>query len=117
MFPFDEAVLKNFSENWEFVGTTSDKTLINNLRYLCNHTKGEPLFMLTLGSKIPYDDSDAGFNSSENHRRLNKLVREFAKERPDVVLINPSMYIQSQSDYEDSISHYSRRAILKWRLI
>lgn len=109
MFPFDEAILKDFSENWEFCGITSDEMLINNLRYFCNHVKGNPLFMLTLGSEVPFDDSDSGIASAKNHRRLNNLIREFSKDCSKVVLIDPSMYIQSRGDYGDSISHYSRK--------
>lgn len=109
MFPFTEDILEDFSQKWEFVGITPDELLINNLRYLCNNVKGNPIVMLTLGSEVPFSTSEEGFATARNHKRLNSLVREFSKERKNIRLLDPSVSIKSCEDYEDSINHYGRK--------
>lgn len=109
LYPFTEDILRKFSEEWEYVGATKVEALERNLEYMYNHIKGEPLFVLMLGSELEYEGENAAFAGHASfHRDVNDMARRFAKGRDRVKLIEATKYIRTQSDYVDCIDHYSR---------
>lgn len=108
-FPFTEEILKNFSEGWEFVGTTSTDKLVRNLEYMYFNTPGHPVFVLLLGSEVEYEGENPEFaDHARKHKEVNKKVKEFAANKKRIRLINMTDFISSQEDFEDSINHFSR---------
>lgn len=108
-FPFTEKIIRDFSENWEFVGTTPPEQLIRNLEYIYDHALGKPRFILILGSEIEYEGINEEFaDHAWRHKKINRLIEEFAKDRRRITLVNTTDFIHSQADYEGCINHFSR---------
>lgn len=108
-FPFSEEIIRDFSQKWEFLGTTPKDTIIRNLEYMYANTPGKPVFVLLLGSEIEYEGDNPEFaDHAKRHREINEKVKEFATDKKRIKLINMTDFINSQEDYEDSINHFSR---------
>ncbi len=108
-FPFTEEIIREFSRNWEFVGTTSGEDLLRNLEYMYYHAPGEPKFVLLLGSETEYEGENAEFaNHAKRHKEINDMVKEFAAGKNRIKLIPMTDFIHSQEDYVDCINHFSR---------
>ena len=109
-YPFTRDELINFKDKWVYEGTTSDEMLLFNLEYMYENIPGRPKIILLLGSEIEYAGDNAEFaNHAERHKRINRLVKEFAADKSRIRIINMTDFIESQSDYEDCINHFSRR--------
>lgn len=88
-FPFTEKILKNFSESWEFVGTTPTDMIIRNLEYIYFNAPGHPVFVLLLGSEIEYEGENLEFaDHARRHKDVNEKIKEFAAEKKRIRLIN-----------------------------
>lgn len=108
-FSFTEEIIKDFSKQWEFVGTTPGRELIRNLKYMYDNALGTPTFVLLLGSEIEYEGENTEFaDHAERHKEINALVKAFAEGKERIKLINITDFISSQEDYEDCINHFSR---------
>lgn len=108
-FRFTEDIIDEFSKEWEFVGVTPVEKLISNLDYIYRNVKGNPQIILLMGSEIEYEGNNPEFsNHAEHHGIVNRAVRDFAKDRDRISLINFTDFIKSQMDYDDSINHFSR---------
>jgi len=109
-YPFTEEILKHFADKWEYVGTTPDDVLLYNLEYMYDNIPGRPIIVLLLGSETEYEGVNEEFaDHADRHKHVNALVREFAADKSRIRLINLTDFVKSQSDYEDSINHFSRR--------
>jgi hypothetical protein len=108
-FDFTEEIIKDFSEKWEFVGTTAVQDIIRNLDYMYENAPGEPEFIFLLGSETEYDGDNAEFaNHAKRHSEVNRCIEQYAEGRDRIKLINFTDFISSQDDYEDCINHFSR---------
>lgn len=109
-FPFTDEIIRDFSEAWEFVGTTPEDMVVRNLEYMYFNAPGEPVFVLLLGSEIEYEGENPEFaNHAKRHREINERIKEFAVGKKRIRLVNMTDFIDSQEDYEDSINHFSRK--------
>lgn len=109
-FPFTEKILRDFSERWEFVGTTPGEIIVRNLEYMYFNAPGSPAFVLLLGSEIEYEGENPEFaDHARRHREINERVKVFAADKKRVRLVNITDFIHSQEDYGDSINHFSRK--------
>lgn len=108
-FPFTEEIIARFASDWEFVGATSGKDLIRNLDYIYTHVPGTPMFILLLGSEIEYRGASEEFAGHAGyHREVNALIKEYARDKERMRIIDMTDYIDSQDDYGDCINHFSR---------
>ena len=108
-FPFTEEIIRKFSENWEFVGATSEEDLLRNLDYIYCHVLGKPTFILLLGSEIEYEGIDKEFaGHAVYHKEVNDLVKKYVADKERIKVIEMTDYIKSQDDYTDCINHFSR---------
>lgn len=108
-FPFTEKIIKDFAENWEFIGTTPPEQLIRNLQYIYDHALGKPRFILFLGSEIEYEGKNEEFaDHAKRHKKINRLVEKFARDKRRIILVNTTDFIHTQADYVDCINHFSR---------
>ncbi len=113
-FKFTEKIIRDFSEKWEFEGATPPEVLIENLQFMYDRAPGEPRFILLLGSTVPFEGENAEFAGHEEfHAQINPLVREFAKDKDRIRLVDPGDYIRSTEDYADCCDHYSRRVYME----
>ena len=108
-FSFTEKIIRDFSMEWEFIGTTPGQELIRNLEYMYDNALGTPAFILLLGSEIEYEGDNAEFaGHAKHHKEINALIRDFAREKERMHFINMTDFITSPEDYEDCINHFSR---------
>ena len=108
-FLFNREIIERFAKDWEFVGSTPVELLLRNLDYIYDHVKGKPEFILILGSEIPYEGGDEGYEGVlDNNRFYNPIIQEFAEDHERMHVINITDFIHSQSDYEGCINHFNR---------
>ncbi|MCR4922712.1 MAG: HAD-IIIC family phosphatase [Lachnospiraceae bacterium] len=108
-FDFTEEIIDRFSQKWEFIGNTPIDLLLRNLDFIYDNVKGNPIFLIILGSEVDYEGYNEEFDGlCEIYREVNPIIRAFAEDHDNVRIIDPSDYIHSQEDFNDSINHYSR---------
>ncbi|MCR5106818.1 MAG: HAD-IIIC family phosphatase [Lachnospiraceae bacterium] len=108
-FDFTEEIIDRFSERWEFVGTTPIELLLRNLDFIYDNVKGDPIFILLLGSEKDYEGYNEEFAGlAEIYREVNPIIKAFAEDHDRVKVIDPTEFIHSQDDFEDCINHFAR---------
>ena len=108
-YGFTEDILNAVKENWEYVGATSPEALVNNLEYIYKHVPGKPHIILLLGSEIPCEGNIEEFRDHDIfHKEMNPYIREFARDKERVHLVEFSEFIGSREDYVDCVNHFSR---------
>ncbi|MCR4739809.1 MAG: HAD-IIIC family phosphatase [Lachnospiraceae bacterium] len=108
-FDFTQEIIDRFAENWEFVGSTPLDMLLSNLDFIYDHVKGNPLFILMLGSERDYEGYNEEFAGlCDVYREINPIIESFAADHDRIRVINPTPYIHSQEDFADCINHFSR---------
>ncbi len=108
-FDFTKEILDSFAKDWEYVEEVPVELLLRNLEYIYDHVPGEPVFVLLLGSETDYEGSNEEFdNLVEIYRSINPVIKAFAADHERMRIIDPTDFIHSQDDFEDSINHYSR---------
>ena len=102
-------MLKEFKKDYIFAGNPPVETVLGNLKYIRENLRAETNLVLILGSEIPTDKVQAGYeNMAERHKGLNASVREFAKQN-NIKIIELTDFIKSDEDYTTCINHFSRR--------
>lgn len=113
-FKFSKSILEKFAGEWEFEGAISDDMLLRNIDYIYNNVLGEPLLIILLGSEIPCVNETADYKDlNVIHSRVNKVLREYSKDKSRMVLINATDFVNGQEDYTDCINHLSRNAYFR----
>ncbi len=108
-FEFTEDIIDEFSNKWEFVGNTPIYMLLENLDFIYDNAPGKPLFILILGSEVPYEGYDEATEGLlELYREINPVIRAFAEDHERVRIVSPSDHIRSNKDYVNDINHYER---------
>ncbi len=108
-FGFTEKIISDFSEKWEFIGNTPLLMLLENLDYIYENVPGKPLFILILGSEVPYagyDEATEGL--CDMNREINPVIRDFAEDHERIRIVSPSDFIHSNDDYVNDINHFAR---------
>ena len=101
-------MLREFKENYTFAGNPPCETVIKNLDYIRKNLSPETKLVLILGSEIPTDKVQAGYeNMAERHKILNQSVRTWCAEN-NVHTIELTDFIKSDEDYTTCINHFSR---------
>ena len=107
-FNFDEQILMNFSEKYEFVGRNDAKATLENLKYIREHLPDGCMLVIMLGGELYYEKNtfQAYMDRHVVHKEMNDLIREWAKEIPNVRLIDVNKYLIDQSSFYDHFNHY-----------
>lgn len=107
-FNFNEQILKDFSEEYEFVGRNSAQTTLENLKYIREHLADECMLVVMLGGELYYEKNtfEAYMDRHIVHKEMNELIREWAEEMPNVRLIDVNKYLVDQSSFYDHFNHY-----------
>ncbi len=100
--------LKKFRDFYEYCGRITNKELMQNLDYIRNRLPNDTFLVLFLGSELEYKSNKqpAYVDRHQIHRQINSLVREWAKGKRNVGIIDFNKYIDSQSDYYNNINHF-----------
>ena len=106
----NKEILEEFSNDYIFAGCPPVDLTIKNLKYIREHLAPTTSLILILGSEIDTDKCFDGYEGMcEQHIKLNKAVREFAKSYKNIDLLEITKLIQNDDDYADCINHFSRR--------
>lgn len=107
---FTEENLKQFSNLYEYVQNDGSIT-VENLNTLYSHAISKKwIIMLGAEREYPGKVKPNYENRHMFHQRLNALVRDWATDKENVILLSLDKYILDDSDFADSINHLSKKA-------
>ncbi len=102
------ARLQILCEEFEHEGLLSQDQMENRYaRVLDAIPKGAPVVLMLANERGPLHFQDINKPDHPHHKRLNVALREVAKSRPNVILIDPADHIRSAEDMID-MNHFKR---------
>lgn len=106
-FHFTEEYLKQFSEQYEFVGINTPDQIVENLRYIREHLPNDCMMAVMLGGELYYEKNT--FPSYETrhlvHKEINDAIRAAADDL-NIRLIDVNRYLVDQNSFYDHFNHY-----------
>lgn len=108
---FTEEMIDRFSEKYEFCDNSDFSITMQSLEGIRSHLPQKTLLILLLGSEREFSKpSKPSFeNRHLEHRKMNALIREWAKEKENVLLLSYDDCMASDSDFLDTINHFTKR--------
>lgn len=104
---------QNKSYSWNELHKTSGEEYIEFLRYLDSTLNPKTKVILLLGSEVKCKKGEKGVCIDEERRQLiikfNGIVRNFVDQNNRFSYIDVSDFIESDNDYIDGITHFSRK--------
>ena len=109
--PFTLENLSDFSEKYEFVNNDDFRLTIDNVDFLYNSLNRNTKLVLLLGAETPFEKEKrpAYEQRDKDHKRLNCLIREWAKDKEKVTVYEMDEFITGQKDFVDSINHFTKK--------
>ncbi len=103
---FTKESLKDFKDNYEFLGLQKPEDFISDLDWLIKQTD-KPILFLN-GAEIE-PNNKYEIDAAERFKTMNKALEEFVEKHKDrCSIIDVRKLIQSRDDLEDNIRHYKR---------
>lgn len=106
-FNFTKEKLKDFQNQYEFIGINSPKQIVENLRFIRKHLSKDCVLAVMLGGELHYEKNT--FPAYENrylvHKEINTAIRAVAQEL-HIELIDVNKYLVDQSSFYDHYNHY-----------
>lgn len=114
-FSTTEAQLQSFKEQYSYDGHLSPEESFSNIRKIFSLLSSQTYLCLTLGSEIKNTKNTISVLEDREvfYKKLNSLIREWAKNESRVLLLDFNEYIVSDKDYLDSINHFQRHVYYK----
>ena len=108
---FTEENLAEFHSNFTFCGNSDFHKSVENLEKILAFIGNDTKLILLLGSEKKQlgPCPPALENRHLEHARMNRLIEAWANGKPNVTLIHYDKYIRRQSDFLDTINHFSKR--------
>ena len=107
-------MLKDFKENYTFLGNPPVEEIIKNLENIRKNLSEKTQLIIILGSEIPTEKIQPGYKDMANkHSILNRAVEKFAENYKNITLINLTDFIKDDEDYTTCINHFSRRVYVE----
>lgn len=107
---FTEEFLRDFSEQFEFMGRISEDAFRTNLRTICAAMPANCHLVLMTGVEIPYKK-----NTNENYRdryvhhgAFRRITEEVAAEFENVHTFSFAPYIKRQEDFLEHYNHFQK---------
>lgn len=107
---FTEEFLREFSEQFEFVGRISEDAFRTNLRTICAAMPPDRQLILMTGVEIPFEK-----NTNENYRdrhvhhgTFRGIAEEVAAEFENVHTFSFAPYIKRQEDFLEHYNHFQK---------
>lgn len=107
---FTEDFLKRFSEEYEFLGTSSPQEYISRLDFILSHLSQKTNLCILLGSELRHENEQRPWmvDREKKHKIYNDALRQWASSKGDRVrLLDINRVITRQEDYEGSINHFT----------
>lgn len=108
---FKKEDLQKIADEYEFLGRLTPEETAKNLRFIYEHIKSDTELVILLGCEREYKNNvlEAWNNRHNDHKEINKAVRDEFKNDENVTLFDVNDYITSDDDFNDSINHYKKR--------
>ena len=108
---FTESLLNDFAKKYEYVSNEDGKITINNLQKIRDFLPAETVLILLLGSERQYCGASSPSYEGRHkyHIMLNKLIRDWAQDKSNVIVLSYDNYIKSNSDFIDTINHFTKK--------
>lgn len=104
---FTEKYLKEFSQNYEFVGSTTPEDYLAFLHNALEWLPKTTILCIILGTTYPHKGQKEW---AEEHKKLNQVVITLAEKESRLKYIAIDDIIQSESDFMDeSLNHFTAR--------
>lgn len=102
--------LERFAEYYEYVPNDGSVT-VDNLDKIYPYIKANK-FIIILGSEIEFENPCMPNYKDRHifHKQINSMVRAWAKNKDNIILLPLDKYILSKSDFADTINHLSKSA-------
>lgn len=112
---FPTGFFEEFRQRFTFLGRSTPEETFQNILAIRAQMKPSTLLVLFLGSEIAFEGNKtpADEKREEWFRRLNALVKDYAKTHNDIRYINFTDAIESQADFNGSINHFQPRVYYK----
>lgn len=104
LFTYD--YLQQFSQLYEFVGTTTPEHYLAFLRNCMQWLPKKTTLCILLGSTFPMKGAE---KQAEAHQRLNEAVKRLAAEEPRIRYIDIDTLATGRPDFTDALNHYTAR--------
>lgn len=114
-FPATEDDLIKFSDLYVYDGHLSAEETFSNLKLIFNQLSSHAFLFLTLGSEIKNSHNTIPVleKREEYYKELNTKLRNWASVEKRVILLDFNDFVDSDSDYLDSINHFQRHIYYK----
>lgn len=107
-FRFTEETLREFAENYAFVGRNTPEQTVENLAYIREHLPSDCVLAIMLGGELYYEKNtfEAYRDRHLVHKKMNAAIRKWAEGKPNVRLLDVNKYLVDQSSFYDHFNHY-----------
>lgn len=114
-FPATTDDLIRFSDLYDYEGVLSVDDTIANLKAIFKKLPTSAYLCLTLGSEIEntHNTNPVLKNREMYYRELNSKIREWARIEKRILMLDFNEFVNSDSDYLDSINHFQRQIYYK----
>lgn len=108
---FTKECLDDFSKKYKYVRDENYEKTMCGLNEIYDYIKPECKLVLILGSEQKYKKKCkvSYLNRELEHKKLNEIVKKWSKDKENVKLLSIDKYIQSSSDFLDTINHFSKK--------
>ncbi len=107
-FRFTEDILRDFAENYEFLGRNTPQQIVENLAYIRGNLPADCVLAVMLGGELYYEKNtfEAYMDRHIVHKQVNAAIRDWAKDLSNVKLMDVNKYLTDQSCFYDHFNHY-----------
>lgn len=112
---FTKENLEDFSSKYEYIGQITPEEILNNIIKIRSAMPSKTVLVLTLPSETEYVNNiqKAYINRHIYHKELNTLIRKWAEDKENVMLLDFGKYITSQADFYNNINHFTKAVYFK----
>ena len=112
---FSPTQLQDIKRDFEFIGRIEPADSVKNLEFIYKHLAPQAKLLLCLGSETPYESNQKAAYADRHiyHRELNRLIREWASDKPTVYLLDTNELIEGQQDFTTNINHFTKEIYFK----
>lgn len=114
-FKFTKEILESFQEKYEFVGRNTPEQIVENLRFIRTNLPYDCTLVIMLGGELEYKkNKDEAYKDRHIiHKHINTAIREYAKDKDNIRLLDVNKYLVDQSSFYDHFNHYIKPVYYK----
>lgn len=108
---FTRESLERFAQIYEYVPNTDAEVTMHCMDRIYQALPSQTLLILLLGFENPFQGKAKPSYEGRHllHRQLNAKLRQWAKDKPNIHLLEIGNYIHSQHDFTDTINHFQKK--------